>query len=78
MFNYAYIVSNILYFYNSSSLLLNDNIKNTNLIFNIITKILKEKTKMTDEKIEDIKNKFNILDADTSKKLGLCNLILNN
>ena len=35
MFNYAYIVSNILYFYNSSTLLLNDNIKNTNLIFNL-------------------------------------------
>lgn len=48
MFDYAYIVSNILHFYNKSSLLLNDNIKNTELIFNIVTDILKEKTKMTD------------------------------
>ncbi len=78
MFDYAYIVSNILYFYNKSSLLLNDNIKNTELIFNIVTSILKEKTNMTDEKIENIKSKFNILNAEESKKLGLCNMIIKN
>ena len=77
MFDYAYIVSNILYFYNKSSLLLNDNIKNTELIFNIVSTILKEKTNMTDTKIEDIKSKFNILNAEESKKLGLCNTIIN-
>ena len=78
MFDYAYIVSNILYFYNKSSLLLNDNIKNTELIFNIVSTILKEKTNMTDSKIEDIKSKFNILNAEDSKKLGLCNIIIKN
>ena len=78
MFDYAYIVSNILYFYNKSSLLLNDNIKNTELIFNIVSTILKEKTNMTDTKIEDIKSKFNILNAEESKKLGLCNIIIKN
>ena len=78
MFDYAYIVSNILYFYNKSSLLLNDNIKNTELIFNIVSTILKEKTNMTDAKIEDIKSKFNILNAEESKKLGLCNIIIKN
>jgi ATP-dependent protease ClpP protease subunit len=78
MFDYAYIVSNILHFYNKSSLLLNDNIKNTELIFNIVTDILKEKTKMTDEKINDIKSKYNIIDANEAKKLGLCNIIISN
>jgi hypothetical protein len=78
MFDYAYIVSNILYFYNKSSLLLNDNIKNTELIFNIVFTILKEKTNMTDEKIEDIKNKFTILNSEDAKKLGLCNTIIKN
>jgi len=78
MFEYAYIVSNILYFYNKSSLLLNDNIKNTELIFNIVITILKEKTNMSDEKIEDIKSKFNILNATEAKKLGLCNMIISN
>jgi ATP-dependent protease ClpP protease subunit len=77
MFDYAYIVSNILYFYNKSSLLLNDNIKNTELIFNIVMTILKEKTKMTDEQIENIKSKFNIINAEEAKNLGICNMILN-
>jgi ATP-dependent protease ClpP protease subunit len=78
MFDYTYIVSNILYFYNKSSLLLNDNIKNTELIFNIVMTILKEKTKMSDEKIENIRSKFNIINAEESKKLGLCNMIIKN
>ena len=78
MFEYAYIVSNILYFYNKSSLLLNDNIKNTELIFNIITTILKEKTNMTEENIENIKSKFNIFNAVDAKKFGLCNKLISN
>lgn len=78
IFDYAYIVSNVLYFYNKQSLLLNDNIKNTELIFNIITNILKEKTKMTDEMIENIKNKFSIINPEEAKKLGLCNNIIIN
>ena len=77
MFDYAHIVNNILYFHNkSSSLLINDNIKNTKLIFDIITQILKEKTKMNDKMIEDIKNKFSLLDASKALKLGLCHSII--
>ena len=34
MFDYAYIIGNILNFYDKTSLLLNDNIKNTELLFN--------------------------------------------
>ena len=72
MFDYTYIVSNILYFYNKTSLLISDNIKNTELIFGIVTQILKEKTKMSNKMIENIKNKFTIIDAKEAKKLGLC------
>ena len=76
IFDYSYIVCNILNYYNKSSLLLNDNIKNTKLIFGFISKILKEKTKMTDKQINDINNKFSIITSTESKKLGLCNTIL--
>jgi len=78
MFDYAYIVSNILYYYKKNALLLSDNIANTNLIFNIIKKILKEKTNMPDDKIEGINNKFSIIDANTAKELGICNTIIHN
>ena len=76
MFDYAHIVNNILYFHTKPSLLINDSIKNTNLIFDIITQILKEKTKMTDKTIEDIKNKFSMFDASKALKLGLCHSII--
>jgi ATP-dependent protease ClpP protease subunit len=76
MFDYAHIINNILYFHNKSSLLINDNIKNTNLIFDIITQILKEKTKMNDKTIEDIKNKFSLFDASKCLKMGLCHSII--
>ena len=69
-------INNILYFHNKSSLLINDNIKNTNLIFDIITQILKEKTKMNDKTIEDIKNKFSLFDASKCLKMGLCHSII--
>ena len=74
IFDYSYIISNILNY--NSSLLLNDNIKNTNLIFSFIYKILKEKTKMTDEQINDINNKFTIINSLDCIKLGLCNTII--
>jgi ATP-dependent protease ClpP protease subunit len=76
MFDYAHIINNILYFHNKSSLLINDNIKNTNLIFDIISQILKEKTKMNNKTIEDIKNKFSLFDASKCLKLGLCHSII--
>jgi ATP-dependent protease ClpP protease subunit len=77
MFDYAYIIGNILNFYDKSSLLLSDNIKNTELLFNIIENILKENTKMTQENIDNIKNKFTIINSKDCKKLGLCNTIIN-
>jgi ATP-dependent protease ClpP protease subunit len=77
MFDYAFIIGNILNFYDKSSLLLSDNIKNTELLFNIIDNILKDNTKMTQENIDDIKNKFTIINSKDAKKMGLCNTIIN-
>jgi ATP-dependent protease ClpP protease subunit len=76
MFDHAYIVSNILYFHNKIGFLLSDNIKNTELIFNIIKKILKEKTKMSKKQIDDINSKFTIINANEAKKIGLCDNII--
>lgn len=76
MFDHAYIVSNILYFHNKIGFLLSDNIKNTELIFDIIKKVLKEKTSMSVKQIEDINSKFSIINAAEAKKLGLCNDII--
>jgi ATP-dependent protease ClpP protease subunit len=77
MFDYAFIIGNILNFYDKTSLLLSDNIKNTELLFNIIDNILKENTKMTKQNIDDIKNKFTIINSKDCKKMGLCNSIIN-
>lgn len=77
MFDYAFIIGNILNFYDKTSLLLSDNIKNTELLFNIIDTILKENTKMTKQNIDDIKNKFTIINSKDCKKMGLCNSIIN-
>jgi hypothetical protein len=65
-----------LYFHNKIGFLLSDNIKNTELIFNIIKKILKEKTKMTAKQIDDINSKFSIINANEAKKIGLCDNII--
>ena len=77
MFDYAFIIGNILNFYDKTSLLLSDNIKNTELLFNIIDNILRENTKMTKQNIDDIKNKFTIINSKDCKKMGLCNTIIN-
>jgi ATP-dependent protease ClpP protease subunit len=76
IFDYSYIVCNILNYYNKSSLLLDDNIKNTKLIFGIIFKILKEKTKMTDVQINNINNKFTLINSSDCIKFGLANSII--
>ena len=77
MFDYAYIIGNILNFYDKTSLLLSDNIKNTELLFNIIDNILKENKKMSQENIDNIKHKFTIINSKECKKMGLCNTIIN-
>jgi ATP-dependent protease ClpP protease subunit len=76
MFEYSYIVCNLLYFYNSWSILLDDNVKNTNLLFNLIKNILKEKTKMSLTDINNINSKFVILNAEQAKKMGICHEII--
>ena len=76
MFEYSYIVCNLLYFYNSWSILLDDNVKNTNLLFGIIKNILKEKTKMSETDIKNINSKFVILNAEQAKKMGICHEII--
>jgi hypothetical protein len=76
MYNHAFIICNLLYAFNNYSLLLNDNIKNTNNIINNIKSILKSKTKMTLKDIENINKEFIILDAKKSKELGLCHEII--
>ena len=76
MFDYASIICNILYFHNKSSLLIDDNIKNTQLVFNIISEILKEKTKMSDTMIKNIKSKFKMINSDEAITLGLCDVII--
>ena len=78
MYSHAFIICNLLYAFNNYSLLLNDNIKNTNLIINTIKSILKSKTKMTQTDIENINEKFVILDAKRAKELGLCHEIIHN
>lgn len=76
MYSNAFIICNILNVFNNFSLLLDDNMKNTNLIINNFKSILKEKTKMSSTDIENINNKFIILDAKKSKELGLCHEII--
>ena len=76
MFDHAYIVANILYYNNKSGILMSDNIKNTELIYNIVKNILSEKTKLPEKMIDDIKNKFSIITPTDAKKYGLCNEII--
>lgn len=76
MYNNAFIICNLLNAFNNYSLLLDDNIKNTNLIINNIKSILKAKTKMSLTDIDNINKKFIILDAKKSKELGLCHEII--
>jgi len=75
IYDHASVICNLLYF-QYKSLLLSDSIKNTNTIFNIIKKILKEKTKLPNKKIEDINNEFVILSPKECLKYGLCHEII--
>lgn len=76
MFDHAYIVCNILYFNSKTRLLISDTIKNTETIFTVVKNILKEKTKMSNKMIDDINNKFTIINPTEAKKLGLCSEII--
>lgn len=76
IFDYALIISNILYYYNSSGFFIEDNLKNTQQIFKIIKTILKEKTNMPEEMIEDINKKFSFIDAKKAVELKICNSVI--
>ena len=76
IFDYALIVSNILYYYNSSGFFIEDNLRNTQQIFKIIKDILKEKTNMPDNMIDDINKKFSFIDAKKAVELKICNSVI--
>lgn len=76
MYSHSYIICNLLYSFQNYSLLLDDNIKNTKLIINNIKDILKQKTKIPKEYINNIDKKFSIIDAKKAKEFGLCSEII--
>lgn len=76
MYSHSYIICNLLYSFHNYSLLLDDNIKNTNMILKKIKEVLKKKTKMSKDDINKIDKKFVIIDAKKAKELGLCNEII--
>jgi ATP-dependent protease ClpP protease subunit len=76
MYSHCYIICNLLYSFYNYSILLDDNIKNTKLILKKIKEILKTKSKMTNEYINNIDKKFMIIDANKAKELGLCHEII--
>ena len=76
IFDYALIVSNILYYYNSTGFFIEDNLRNTHQIFKIIKTILKEKTNMPDKMIDDINKKFSFIDAKKAVELNICNSVI--
>lgn len=76
IFDYALIVSNILYYYNSMGFFVEDNLRNTQQIFKIIKDILKEKTNMPEDMINDINKKFSFIDAKKAVELKICNSII--
>lgn len=77
IFDYALIVSNILYYYNSSGFFIEDNLRNTQEIFKIIKIILKEKTNMPEDMIQNINKKFSFIDAKKAVELKMCNSVIN-
>ena len=76
MYSNTFIICNLINSFNNYSLLLDDNIKNTNLIVDNIKNILINKTKMKTTDIDNINKKFIILNAKKSKELGLCHEII--
>lgn len=78
MYKHAFIICNLIYFYNmNNSILLDDNVKNTKLLMNAIKTILKKKTKMKLSDISNINRKFLIVDSKQAKEWGLCHEIIN-
>jgi len=77
MYKHTFIVCNLIYFYNmNNSILLDDNLKNTKMLMNVIKTILKKKTKMTLADIKMINRRFLIVDSTKAKEWGLCHEII--
>jgi len=75
MHEHSHIVCNFLYF-KYKSCLLDDTIKNTNTIFGLIKKILKEKTKLPINVVNNINKNLLILKPKECLKYGLCHEII--
>jgi ATP-dependent protease ClpP protease subunit len=60
----------------NNSILLDDNMKNTKLLMNVVKSILKKKTKMKSYDISNINKKFIIVNAKQAKEWGLCHEII--
>jgi len=77
MYKHTFIICNLLYFYNmNNSILLDDNIKNSKLLMDFIKLILKKKTKMKKDDINNINRKFLILNSTQALQFGLCHEII--
>jgi ATP-dependent Clp protease protease subunit len=76
IFDYALIVCNILYYYDSSGFFIEDNLRNTKEIFKIIKSVLKEKTNMPNDMINDINKKFTFINAKKAAELKICNTVI--
>jgi len=76
IFDYALIVSNILYYYDNSGFFIQDNLRNTKEIFKIIKTILKEKTNMPEDMNNDINKKFTFINAKKAAELKICNSVI--
>jgi ATP-dependent protease ClpP protease subunit len=76
IFDYALIVSNILYYYSPTGIFIEDHLRNTKEIFKIIKTILKEKTNMPDDMINDINKKFTFINAKKAVELKICNSVI--
>jgi len=77
MYKHTFIVCNLIYFYNmNNSILLDDNMKNTKLLMNVVKSIFKKKTKMKQIDISNINKKFMIVNSKQALEWGLCHEII--
>lgn len=76
MYSHSFIICNLLYLQQFKSILIEDTIQNNKIIFNKIKNILKSKTNMTINDINNINKKFRIINAKEAKELNLCHEII--
>lgn len=77
IYDHSFIICNLLYFNHPvNNILIEDIFKNYNTIFQRIKTILKQKTKMSNNKISYINKKYIIIHPEEAVKLGLCHEII--